>query len=218
MMYLIGLTMGLLIYVVTYVFGKDITIRKRTLSVLIAGILVFLGSTLIIGGFEGIPFAVLSLGIISTAILCRILGKNKLWMKIIYTVIMSSIVIFFVVIQLTRVDYFIAKKTPTDAEDEVDLYLEKLQNDPMIKGYKTFTISEGDRLIVLSLGAEMAGNNIEVLDVNERSGLTEINIRTFYNQSLEKNPFIMLVLNRVQDEIIIKDTDGTIYDKVTEEN
>src|SRR5699024_6762085 len=136
-----------------------------------------------------------------------------LWMKITYTVIMSSVVIFFVVIQLTRVDYFIAKKTPIDAEDEVDLYLEKLQNDPIIKGYKTFTISEGDRLIVLSLGAEMAGNNIEVLDVNERSGLTEINIRTFYNQSLEKNPFMMLVLNRVQDEIIIKDTDGTIYDK-----
>lgn len=61
----------------------------------------------------------------------------------------------------------------------------------------------------------MAGNNIEVLNVEEYGDTTEIKIRTFYNQSSEKNPVIMIEIDRLQPEIIIMDTNGTIYEKAT---
>ncbi|WP_203364540.1 hypothetical protein [Bacillus sp. REN10] len=60
----------------------------------------------------------------------------------------------------------------------------------------------------------MAGNNIEVLDVTEDGDTTEIKVRTFYNESSEKNPTIVIGLDRVQSEIVIMDTNGTIYEQV----
>lgn len=98
--------------------------------------------------------------------------------------------------------------------DEVDLYSQQLQKHTNIKGYRTFTVSEGDKAIVLSLDGKMAGNNIEVLDVKEKANTTIIKIRTFYNQSNEKNPWIMIGLNRLKSNIVIMDTDRTIYKEV----
>ena len=67
----------------------------------------------------------------------------------------------------------------------------------------------------LRKGEELKGNSIEVLDVNERNGRTEIEVKSYYDQSTEKNPWIGIALNRIQDEMIITDTDGTVYKKVT---
>ncbi|RYG71188.1 hypothetical protein EU245_14920 [Lentibacillus lipolyticus] len=117
-----------------------------------------------------------------------------------------------------QVDYWIVKKTQYSGGDDFGAYTEQLQTDTTIQGYKTFPISEGKKAVILSLGEEMAGNNIEVLDVEEYGNTTEIKIRTFYNKSVEANPVIAIGLNRVQPEIIITDTDGRVYEKASKDD
>lgn len=58
----------------------------------------------------------------------------------------------------------------------MDIYLEAVQKDTDIRGVKTFDINESDKAIVLSLGKEMTGDNIEVLDVEEINGKTIVYI------------------------------------------
>lgn len=211
-MYLIGLLVGLGCYSLTYLFAKDTDNSRRVIVVFIIGAICLLGSLIIIGGFAGMPFGVLSVGIFTASILLAFFGGNSLWKKAIYTIIISCVVLFVSFDYLNKVDYWVGKKV--NYGDEVDLYSQQLQKHTNIKGYKTFTVSEGDKAIVLSLGEKMAGNNIEVLDVKEKANTTIIKIRTFYNQSNEKNPWIMIGLNRLKSNIVIMDTDGTIYKEV----
>lgn len=59
----------------------------------------------------------------------------------------------------------------------------------------------------------MAGDNIEVLDVEEDGNTTVIKVRTFYNRSDEKNPFIVVGLDRVQSDVVIEDTNGAVFNE-----
>ena len=211
-MYLIGLLIGLACYSLTYLFSKTISNPKRVIIVAIIGAVFLFGSIFVIGGFEGMPFGVLSIGIFTVSILLAFLGRFPIWTKTVYVVIILTFVFIVSADYLNKVDYWVIKKR--DFEGEIITYAEGLQNDPTIRGYRTFTISEGDPGIVLSLGDQMAGNNIEVLDVKEDGGTTVIQIRTFYNQSPDKNPYIMIGLNRLKQDVIIMDTDGTIYENI----
>lgn len=213
-MFLIGLLLGIIFYALTYLFIKETENKKRTLAVAIIGILSLIGSITVIGGFEGMPYGVLSLGILTISILLAFFGNSSLWKKAVYTFVIMFVVLYSAFVYLNQIDYWIVKKTHYSYDGELGLYLQQLQKDTSIQGYKTFTISEGNKGIVLSLGGEMAGNNIEVLDVEEQGKTTIIKIRTFYNQSNEKNPVIAIGLSRVQPEIVIMDTNGTIYEKV----
>ncbi|MFB6468091.1 hypothetical protein ACE38V_14995 [Cytobacillus sp. Hz8] len=213
-MYLIGLLIGLGVYGLTYLFAKNVANKKRVLTVVIISALLFFVSITIIGGFEGMPFGVLSLGIFTIALLLAFFGKSTLWKKLVYTIVLLFVGSYCVFMYLNQVDYWVIKKMNYASGNDIEYYYEKLQEETKIKGYKTFTISEGNQAVVLSLGEKMAGNNIEVLDVKEEYGTTVFKIRTFYNQSSEKNPTVMIGLDRLQPEINIIDTDGTFYEKV----
>lgn len=212
--YLIGLIAGLAVYAITYIFNKDMPNKKRAKIVSIIGTLVLLISLFIIGGFEGMPIGLASLGIFTSAILLAFLGKYPLWRKLIYTIIITFTIFFLILVTFYKVDYWVINKEVSLQVDDVDLFIKQLQKDTSISGYKTFTVSEGDDAIVLALGGEKAGNNIEILDVKEQGDRTIIQIRTFYNQSKEPNPVIAFGLSRLKSEIRIIDTDGIVYKKV----
>ena len=212
-MYQIGLIIGLGIYALTFLFQKEMENKKKVLVIFIIGILFLFGSLTMIGGFEGMPYGLLSLGILTVSILLALFGNNINGRRFVYLFIILFVAGYTSVVNLNKVDYWIVKKSHYQAIDDVGLYTQQLQKDPTIQGYETFAISEGNKGVVLSLGEQMAGNSIEVLDVIERGKTTEIKIRTFYNQSIEPNPVIMIGLNRLQPEVIIIDTDGTIYEK-----
>ena len=214
-MFLIGLLIGLGFYALTYLFMKEWVNKKRVLVVVIIGVLSLFGSITVIGGFAGMPFGVLSLGILTISIVLTFFGNSSLWKKSVYTIVILFIASYSAFMYLDKVDYWIVKKTHYSSGDDLGSYIQQLQTDTTIQGYKTFTISEGNKGIVLSLGGEMAGNDIEVLDVEEQGQTTVIKIRTFYNKSNEENPVIVIGLNRVQPEIIIMDTNGTIYQQAT---
>lgn len=214
LMYLIGLSIGLVIYALTYLFARELNNYTRVIVVGAAAALTLVASLTLIGGFAGMPFGVLSLGMFTTSILFAFFEKSVLWKKAVSTLVILLVVSYSTFMYLNQVDFWIVKKTHFDSDYEIASYMQQLQNDTSIKGFKTFTISEGNKGIVLSLGGKMAGNNIEVLKVEDTGSTTQITIRTFYNQSVEKNPVIMIGLDRLQPEIVIMDTDGTIYEEV----
>lgn len=216
-MYLVGTIIGLIIFSLTYLFFKKLINYKRVFIVLISGIISLMFSLIVIGGFEGMPFGVLSMGIVTTSILFSFFGNSSLWKKSVYTLLILSFVSYNALLYFSEVSYWIVKKTHYTSQDnsnDVGRYFQDLQENTIIKGYKTFRITEGNQGVVLSLGDKMAGNNIEILDVKEEGRTTVIKIKTFYNQSQEKNPVVMVGLNRLQPEVIIMDTDGTIYEEV----
>jgi len=214
-MFLIGLLIGLGVYALSYLFVKEMENKVRVSVVAMIGVLILIGSFTVIGGFEGMPFGVLSLGILTISLLLAFFGKSSLWKKLVFTFVILFVVSYSAFMYLNKVDYWVVKKTHYFSAGDVGSYMQQLQKDTTIQGYKTFTISEGNKGVVLSLGEKMAGNNIEVLDVKENGRTTEIKIRTFYNQSSERNPVIMIGLDRLKSEIIIMDTNGTIYEKAT---
>ncbi|MDQ0879337.1 putative membrane protein [Peribacillus sp. V2I11] len=57
--------MGLGFYALTYLFVKEMENKVRVLVVVVLGVLTLFGSITVIGGFEGMPFGVLSVGILT---------------------------------------------------------------------------------------------------------------------------------------------------------
>lgn len=211
--YLIGMTIGLGFFALTYLFSKNLKTWHRSLVVFILGVLILLGSIILVGGFEGMGYGVISLGILTIAFLLRIFPTSILWKKSIYTVVILAILSNIALGYLNKLNFWVVKKSDYSYVNSVDSYINKIQNEPSIQGYKIFTIFEGNPGVVLSLGEKMAGNNIEVLDVEESGDTTHIKIRTFQNKSSEKNPVIVIGLDRLQSEILITDTDGTVYNE-----
>ena len=212
--YVIGLLLGLGFYALTYLFVRNLENKKRVLVVAILGAAVLIASFTLIGGFSGMPFGILSLGVLTVAGLLAIFGKRLLWKKIIFAAIILCTASYIAFGYFNKVDYWVVKKREYAYTGDYGEYVRNIKSDTSIKGYKTFTISEGDKGVVLSLGDKMKGNHIEVLDVEEQPGTTIIKIRTIYNKSEEENPFITIGFNRLQPEVVIEDTDGTLYEEV----
>lgn len=216
-MFLFGLVVGLALYLLTYVFAKEIENRRRVLTVATIGGLSLLGSIALAYQVEtlgyGIAFLISSLGILVISFLLTLFGKSIVWKKSVFTFVILFVIVSSFRMYINQVDYWVIKETRLSigTADEIGSYLSLLQQNPTIQGHKTFTISEGANAVVLSLGEEMAGDNIEVLEVKEDGNTTVIKVRTFYNRSDEKNPFIVVGLDRVQSDVVIEDTNGTVF-------
>ncbi|WP_110929579.1 hypothetical protein [Bacillus massiliglaciei] len=109
-MYVIGLLAGLVCYSITYVFAKETTNLKRVLALFILGVCCLSGSLFLIGGFEGMPFGVLSLGIFTSAFLLSFFGRSSIWKQTVYTVIILFAVLFISFNYLNQTDYTVAKQ------------------------------------------------------------------------------------------------------------
>ncbi|MFE4814500.1 hypothetical protein ACFQ9Y_25845 [Peribacillus simplex] len=94
-------------------------------------------------------------------------------------------------------------------------YYEELQVKTDTQGFKKLEPNNGEKVIVLSLGKEKQGNNnIEVTGIEKQGDRTLINVKTFDNQSTEKNPTIIILLDKLGENVVVKDTDGTVYEEV----
>src|SRR5699024_12602517 len=177
--YLIGLIMGLLFYALTYLFSRDIKNNTRATSVFIAGVISYFIIIFAIGGFKSILFMFLSIGIITIAILFKFFGKSPLSKKIIYTTIGLVAAIYVALGIFYKVDYTVIPKRALDNRDQVDDYIKAVQDHPKVRGFNTFTIEEGEKLVILSLVEDREGNSIEVLAVNEGMGIMEIEVQRY---------------------------------------
>jgi hypothetical protein len=61
-----------------------------------------------------------------------------------------------------------------------------MEGDPAIRGLKVFNFLKGSKGVFLTLGEKMSRNTIELVDVENRDGCTEIKIRTNLITRLKK--------------------------------
>ncbi|EIT84876.1 hypothetical protein A374_14330 [Fictibacillus macauensis ZFHKF-1] len=210
----IGLIAGVGLYALTYLFSQKLAHLKRALTVFIAGVVALLASLIVIGGFEGMPYGMLGFGLITSAVVLAILGRKALWRKVAFLLIMvvAAGSLFFT---HSNVHYWVIEKTDHMGSEDALAYSKQLEINPSIKGYKIFTISEGKKGVMLSLGEQRAGNTIQVKSVKGQGDETVIEVSSTHNKSQEKNPWIMIGVDSLQSNVIVKDVDGTVYEKTS---
>ncbi|MGZ9816183.1 YesK family protein [Peribacillus simplex] len=202
--------LGIVMCGLTYLFMRKIEDRTQLLILFSLGFLIFVFSIFVIGGFEGMPYGVLSLGVFTLAILYFFLKKYVIGKKILFIGVPLIIAIHIFIGFINQVDYRVVDKERL-TDDEVEPYIEKIEKDTSIVGYKKFEGYEEEDILLISMGGEKKGNTIEVLEVKEDSEKTIIRIRTLYNKNPEANPYIAVALTRVKSKVVILDTDGTNY-------
>lgn len=213
-LYLVGLLIGVGLYALTYFFSKEgMKEKQKPLFLFIAGIATVLGG-LVVAGFEGMPLAVLGLGVITISIVLIVTGKFPLWRKYIFTFLVLFVVGIFTFSYLNQTDYWIIQKENEYAshDNEIYKYLERLQNED-ISGYKIMDTVDS-KAVILSLGEERTGTSIEVDDVEETNEKTVVHVRTTYNKSTEKNPTVIIGVDRLEPIVEVIDVDGTMYKKI----
>lgn len=200
----------MIVFGLAYVFVKGIEDRTQILLQFSLGILILVFSIFVIGGFEGMPYAVLSLGVLTLAVLYFFLNRYSLGRKILFIGVPIIIALHILFVFINQVDYRVVDKERL-TDDETGNYIEKIEKDTSIVGYKKFKGGEGEDFLLISMGGERKGNTIEVLEVKEDSEKTIIRIRTSYNKNPEPNPYIAVALTRIKSKVVILDTDGTNY-------
>ncbi|MDM5451076.1 YesK family protein [Peribacillus simplex] len=202
--------LGIIMCGLTYLFLRKIEDRTQFLLLFSLGILILVFSLFVIGGFEGMPYGVLSLGVLTLAVLYFFLNRYSLGRKILFIGVPLIIALHILFVFINQVDYRVVDKERL-TDDETGNYIEKIEKDTSIVGYKKFKGGEGEDFLLISMGGERKGNTIEVLEVNEDSEKTIIRIRTSYNKNPEPNPYIAVALTRIKSKVVILDTDGTNY-------
>lgn len=209
-MYEAGIILGIIMCGLTYLFLRKIEDRTQFLLLFSIGILILVFSLFVIGGFEGMPYGVLSLGVMTLAILYFFLNRYPLGRKILFIGVPLIMALHILFVFINQVDYRVVDKERL-TDDETGNYIEKIEKDTSIVGYKKFKGGEGEDFLLISMGGERKGNTIEVLEVNEDSEKTIIRIRTSFNKNPEPNPYIAVALTRIKSKVVILDTDGTNY-------
>lgn len=210
--FLYGVLFGVAIYATTYFISKELEYKIRTYILFIVGAL-FIMISFLIGGFTGMPLIFPGLGVILFAILLLMFGKKEVYRRTIIAMVIFFVLFTFVFFKVTQAEYWIIKKNNLINDDPVSLYVEKLEEEPNIKGYKLFEQGEG-YIIVLSLGIEMKNNNIEVLEISEEYGKTLLKVKSFSRNSVSENPYVIIGIDKVESNIEIVDTDGTSYEEI----
>lgn len=195
----------------TYLFLRKIEERTQFLLLFSVGILILVFSLFVIGGFEGMPFGVLSLGVLTLAVIYFFLNRYSLGRKILFIGVPLIITLHILYVFINQVDYRVVDKERLTADDEIGNYIGKIEKDTSIVGFKKFKGDEGEDFLLISMGGSRKGNTIEVLEVNEDSEKTIIRIRMYYNKNPELNPYIAIALTRIKSKVVILDTDGTNY-------
>lgn len=212
--YATGLFIGVALIALSYLL-RYLDNKERNLYTAGVGILTVIGG-LLVGGFEGMPISIIGLGILTISILLFIAGNKPKIRNIVlaFSILAPSAVFMYVGIDELYGNNFIVAAKNENLDSYLKKYYDQLQTHPTIQGFKRFEPNDEEKVIVLSLGEEMKGNNIEVTGIEKQGDRTLINIRTFENHSREKNPTIMLILDEIGNNVVVKDTDGTVYKEV----
>ena len=213
----VGVLIGIICYALTYYVSNTISPFQRALAVGGAGIVLLLVSIAYIGGWDGIPFGFMAAGVVAISVYLALTIHLPL-IKRVGLIIFAGWSVILLVTPLLNDDtsYWVLDKQGVDEYTDSSLASEydSLQRDASVRGYSVHTISEGKPAIVLSLGEEMKGSNLEVVSVEAENNRTTIMVRSFSNGSTEANPTIMIGLDELKDEVIVTDTDGTRYPKL----
>ncbi|QQF63134.1 hypothetical protein I9X38_01970 [Bacillus mojavensis] len=97
---------------------------------------------------------------------------------------------------------------------ELELYANYLQMHEDVKGYQVFTISEGKKMVVVSLGSSENDKKLDVSDVKYSPTETIVTVkREPAPKANEKNPYILIGLDKIEGDLIVQDESGDRFEE-----
>ncbi|MGC4377254.1 hypothetical protein WD019_09995 [Fictibacillus sp. Mic-4] len=112
-------------------------------------------------------------------------------------------------------NYWVIQKEKYDeAADMIDRFPEKAAQQPNVKGYSVYTISEGRKMLAIAVGGEYKGHKVELERFSARGDTTHITIKIKKGKTTEANPVILIGVNKLHKKIVVEDTSGTRYKKI----
>ncbi|WP_316273868.1 hypothetical protein [Bacillus halotolerans] len=97
---------------------------------------------------------------------------------------------------------------------ELELYANYLQMHEDVKGYQVFTILEGRKMVIVSLGSSEKEKKLEVSDVKFSPTETIVTVkRKPALKAKEKNPYILIGLDKIEGDLIVQDESGDRFEE-----
>ncbi|QQP12887.1 hypothetical protein FJQ98_02005 [Lysinibacillus agricola] len=207
MIVLVGFILGACIFLFTLIA------LKKTGKFYLAPIVTFLIAVLTVlyglfkvGGFEGMGFGIIGVGILTAAIggtslLPFMKGiKQSEFNKVDKSILFIVPVLIFAIIGWTITldkGYWINEEGVIAAGNDTSSY------------YEVSTISEGMKQIHIQLGEKYEGKHLEVKDV-KTLGNTEITVKVGDKGKETGLPFIKIGLEKIVEPLVVQTTDGEI--------
>lgn len=206
---IVGLLLGCIIFAFSFIASK------RNGKYYLAPIITFLMSIaitayglFIVRGFEGMVYGFVAAGFLIISIVGTLLlpwlirNKSSQPLKIKDKLILVILpILFFLVIGFIVYSddgYWIIDQGVTNGNEE---------------GYRTATIMEGRKEVLLMLGEEYLGKEIEVKKVSRR-GPTEISLKIIEGENKNKAPYIQIGLDEIKEPLKVQTTDGVIFNSL----
>lgn len=207
-----GIFLGSIIFMFSFVASK------KNGKYYLAPIITFLFSIaitafgfIVIGGFQGMAYGFLASGFLIVSIVGTLLlpllmrGKNSQQFKKRDRVTLVTLpIIFFATIGL--VIYLDQGYWIIDKGTEISLAEEESH-------YKVSTISEGKKKVVLTLGNEYSGKEIEVESIS-KWGSTKITVKIIKGEDENKSPYIEIGLDEINKPLKVQTTNGVVFESV----
>ncbi|MCI4167250.1 hypothetical protein [Bacillus spizizenii] len=101
-----------------------------------------------------------------------------------------------------------------EGSPDLEIYANYLQMHDDVKGYQVFTISEGKKMVVVSLGSSEKDKKLEVSGVKYSPKETIVTVkRKPAPKANEKNPYILIGLDKIKGEFIVQDEMGSRFEE-----
>ncbi|AUZ41192.1 hypothetical protein [Bacillus sp. MBGLi79] len=110
--------------------------------------------------------------------------------------------------------YWVLEKDRLDEVTDIKMYVNDLQMHDDVKGYQVFTILEGRKMVIVSLGSSEKDKKLEVSDVKFSPKETIVTVkRKPAPTANEKNPYILIGLDKIEGEFIVQDEMGNRFEE-----
>lgn len=114
--------------------------------------------------------------------------------------------------------WVLEKKRIGEGSSELELYANYLQTHDDVKGYQVFTISEGKKMVVVSLGSSEKDKKLDVSDVKYSPKETIVSMkRKPAPEANEKNPYILIGLDKIEGNLIVQNESGDRFEETDDQ-
>ncbi|NCT22911.1 hypothetical protein GWR57_02445 [Bacillus subtilis subsp. subtilis] len=101
-----------------------------------------------------------------------------------------------------------------EGSPDLEIYATYLQMHDDVKGYQVFTISEGRKMVIVSLGSSEKDKKLEVSDVKFSPKETIVTVKRNTAPTVnEKKPYILIGLDKIEGEFIVQDEMGNRFEE-----
>lgn len=113
--------------------------------------------------------------------------------------------------------WVLEKERIGEGSSELELYANYLQTHDDVKGYQVFTVLEGRKMVIVSLGSSEKDKKLEVSGVKYSPKETVVTVkRKPAPKANEKNSYILIGLDKIEGDLIVQDeTRDRFEEKIT---